>query len=264
MLKIHNRRIFCKLAEEKCVKRNKSKKLSSYIKNQYISTKVLQVLYCNLQDSILKYCQIKIIMFLFFIVSVYILKKYYPGLISVYNIYWLSSLKMNTRPQFLGCFVKCFYFVWSKLISACQKCVGDGASIAVPTWCTVSMAKVSIGIAIRWRVVGNVNVMAPTESRSIRGAAVYGISVITIQPCLRKFHRRQSWLVNQREKKCLGIISNLAAGTCWKNKRWKGWSDAQTSFKNSNTYRQENILILLIIINSLLSSKYIGLLKSVF
>ena len=47
------------------MKRNKSKKLSSYIKNQYISTKVVQVLYCNLQGSILKYFQIKIIMFLF-------------------------------------------------------------------------------------------------------------------------------------------------------------------------------------------------------
>ena len=154
--------------------------------------------------------------------------------------------------QFLGCFVKCFYFVWSKLISACQKCLGKGASIAIPSWCAVSPAKVGIGIATGWRVVDNVNVMAPTESRSIRRAVVNGISVRTILPCLRQFHRRPSWLVNQREKKCLGIISNMAAGTCWKNKRWKGWSDAQTSFKNSNSYRQENIPILLVIINFLL------------
>ena len=172
---------------------------------------------------------------------------------------------MNTMPQFLGCFVKCFYFVWSKSISACQKCPSESASIAVPTWCAVSIAKVGIGTATGWRVVDNVNVMAPTESRSIRRAVVYGLSVITIQPCLRQFHRRPSRLVNQREKKCLGIISSLAAaGTCWKNKRWKGWSDAQASFKNSNSYRQENILILLVIINSLLSSKDFSLLKSVF
>ena len=172
---------------------------------------------------------------------------------------------MNTMPQFLGCFVKCFYFVWSKSISACQKCPSESASIAVPTWCAVSIARVDIVTATGWRVVGNVNVMAPTESRSIRRAVVYGLSVITIQPCLRQFHRRPSWLVNQREKKCLGIISSLAAaGTCWKNKRWKGWSDAQASFKNSNSYRQENILILLVIINSLLSSKDFSLLKSVF
>ena len=128
-------------------------------------------------------------------------------------------------PQFLGCFVKCFYFVWSKLISACQKCLSEGASIAVPTWCAVIIAKVGIGTATRWRVVDNVNVMASTESRSVIIAVVYGVGiVITIQPCLRQFHRRPSWLVNQREKECLGIISILAAVTCWENKRWKGWS----------------------------------------
>ena len=148
------------------------------------------------------------------------------------NIYWLPR-KLNTMPQFLGCFVKCFYFVWSKIISACQKCLSEGASIAVPTWWAVLMAKIGIGTATRWRVVGNVNVMAPSENRSVRRAADgYGISVVTILPCLRQFHRRPSWLVNQREKKCLGIISILAATvTCWENKKWKGWSDAQTSLK---------------------------------
>ena len=127
-------------------------------------------------------------------------------------------------PQFLGCFIKCFYFVWSKIISACQKCIGKGASIAVPTWCAVSIARVCIGIATRWRVVVNENVKASTESRSIRRAVVYWIAaVITIHPCLSQFHRRPSWFVHQREKECLRIISILAAVTCWENKKWKRW-----------------------------------------
>ena len=84
-----------------------------------------------------------------------------------------------------------------------QECIGEGALIAVPTWCAVGMAKVSIGTATGRRVVGNVNVMASTESRSIIGAVVNGISVRTILPCLRQFHRRPSWLVNKRENKCL-------------------------------------------------------------
>ena len=128
--------------------------------------------------------------------------------------------------QFLGCFVKCFYFVWSKLISACQKCLGEGASKAVPTRCTVSITKVSIGIATGWRVVDNYNVIPSPEYRSIRRAVVYGVSVITctICSCLRQFHRCPSWFVSQRENECLGIISILAAGTCWENKKWKGWS----------------------------------------
>ena len=161
-------------------------------------------------------------MYFFFHCLVY--KKILSWLNQCY-IKWLSRLKLNTMPQFLGCFVKCFYFVWSKVISAYQKCVGEGASIAVPTWCAVIIAKVGIGTATRWRVVDNVNVMASTESRSVIIAVVYGVGiVITIQPCLRQFHRRPSWLVNQREKECLGIISILAAVTCWENKRWKGWS----------------------------------------
>ena len=158
-----------------------------------------------------------------FFIALFIKKKL--SWLNQCNINWLSSLKLNTMPQFLGCFVKCFHFVWSKLISACQKCLSEGASIAVPTWCAVIMAKVGIGIATRWRVVDNVNVMASTESRSIIIAVVYGVGiVITIPPCLRQFHRRPSWLVNQREKECLGIISILAAVTCWENKKWKGWS----------------------------------------
>ena len=122
-------------------------------------------------------------------------------------------------PQFLCCFVKCFYFVWSKSIRACQKSVGGAASIAVPTWWAVSLTKGGIGISIGWRVVGNMKIMASSESRSIRRAVAYGITVIAIH---RKFHRCQSWLVNQREKECLGIISILAAGTCWENNKWKG------------------------------------------
>ena len=145
--------------------------------------------------------------------------------------------------ELLGCFVKCFYFVWSKSISACQKCLGKGVSKAVPTWCAVSPVKVGIGTATGWRVVGNVNVMAPTESRSTRRAVVYWIAVITICPCLRQFQRCPSWLVYQREKECLGIIMILAAVACRENKKWKKMTNAQTSFKNSNSYRQENILI---------------------
>ena len=189
---------------------------------------MVQVLYCNLQASI-SIKQIK--MHFFFYCLVYIKNIYILSWLNQCNISWLSSLKLKTMPQFLGCLVKCFYFVWSKLISACQKCLGKGASIAVPTRCTVSITKVSIGIATGWRVVGNVNVMASSENRSARRAAdAYGISVRTILPCLRQFHRRPSWLVNQREKKCLGIISPPVA-SCWENKKWKGWSDAQTSLK---------------------------------
>ena len=126
------------------------------------------------------------------------------------------------RSYLLGCFVKCFYFVWSKRMSACRKCLGEGVSVVVPAWWAVLMAKIGIGIATRWRVVLNVNVIASSESRSIRRAVVYGISVRTILPCLRQFHRCPSWLVNQREKKCLGIISILAAAvTCWENKEKK-------------------------------------------
>ena len=124
-------------------------------------------------------------------------------------------------PQFLGCFVKCFHFVWCKIIitSSCQKCLGEGASVVVPARWVVSIAKVGMVTATGWRVVVHEKVMASSEHRSIIRAVVYGISVITILPCLRQFHRRPSWLVNQREKECLGIISILAAGTCWKNKK---------------------------------------------
>ena len=146
---------------------------------------------------------------------------YYPGLIQCNILNWLSSLKLNTMPQFLGCFVKCFYFVWSKLKSACQKCPDKGALMVVPAWWAVGIAKVGMGNASGWRVVGNVNVMPSSESRSIIRAVVYGFSVITILPCLRQFHRCQSWLVNQREKECLGIISILAATvTCWGKWKW--------------------------------------------
>ena len=127
--------------------------------------------------------------------------------------------------QFLGCFVKCFYFIWSKTIitSSCQKCPGEGAWVVIPARWAVSPAKVGIGIATGWRVVGNANVMASSESRSIIRAVVYGAEiVVTIFPCLRQSHRCPSWLVYQREKECLGTISILAAGTCWENNKWKG------------------------------------------
>ena len=158
-------------------------------------------------------------------------------------------------PQFLGCFVKCFHCVCSKSMSACQKSEGGGASIAVPTWWAVSVTKVSVGIAIGWRVVGNAKIMASSKSRSIRRAVVYGIPVISIR---RKFHRCQSWLVNQREKECLGIISILAAVTCWGNKKWKRKIRCTDFVKSSNLNRQKKILILLevIIIVRSLSAKY--------
>ena len=117
------------------------------------------------------------------------------------------------------------------MMSACQKCVGDGVSIAVPTWWAVSMTKVGTVTATRWRVVANVKVMASSKYRSIRRAVVYGVGIgITIHPsCLRQFHRCPSWLVNQREKKCLGIISiRAAAVTCWKNKKRKKLIEIQT------------------------------------
>ena len=154
-------------------------------------------------------------MYFFFHCLVY--KKILSWLNQCY-IKWLSRLNLNTMLQFLGCFVKCFYFVWSKLISACQKWPGKGA------WWAVSPAKVSIGTATGWRVVGNVNVRASTESRSIRRAVVQWIAVRTICPCLGQFHRCPSWIVHQREKECLGIITIvLAAVTCWENKKWKRW-----------------------------------------
>ena len=136
------------------------------------------------------------------------------------------KFEVEYDAQFLGCLVKCFYFIWSKMIitSSCQKCLGEGASIVVPARWAVSIAKVGIGTATGWRVVDNVNVMASSESRSTIRAFVFGISVTTMLPCLRQFHRCPSWLVNQREKKCLGIISVLAAGTFWENKKWKRWS----------------------------------------
>ena len=165
-------------------------------------------------------------MYFFFFIAWFIIKKYILSWLNQCNISWLSSLKLKTMPQFLGCLVKCFYFVWSKVISACQKCLGKGASIAVPTRCTVSVTKVRIGIATGWRVVVNVNVMASPEFWSTRQAVVYGVSVITctIWSCLRQFQGCPSRLVSQREKECLGIISILAAGTCWENKKWIGWS----------------------------------------
>ena len=119
------------------------------------------------------------------------------------------------------------------MMSACQKCVGEGVSIAVPTWWAVSMTKVGTVTATRWRVVANVNVMASSKYRSIRRAVVYGVGiVITVYPsCLRQFHRCPSWLINQREKKCLGIISIPVATvvvTCWDNKKRKKLIEIQT------------------------------------
>ena len=81
-------------------------------------------------------------------------------------------------------------------------------------------------------MIGNdVNVMfSSSKRRSIRPAIVYGLFVKTIFPCLRQFHRCPSWLVNQRENKCLGIISVLGATAvaCWENKKRKKKADRDT------------------------------------
>ena len=133
-------------------------------------------------------------------------------------------------PQ-LGCFVKRFYFIWCKMIRitlSLQECVGEGASIAVPAWWGVSRAKISIGTTTRWRVVGNINVMASTKSRSIRRAIIYGIPVISIRG---QFHRCSSWFINQREKKCRWIVSipEATAVTCTGKKEMKSKINAQAS-----------------------------------
>ena len=167
--------------------------------------------------------QIKMYFFFSLVYYIYIY-IYILSWLNQCNINWLPSLKLNTIQQFSGCFVKCFHFVWCKMIitSSCQKCPGEGAFIVVPAWWAVLPAKVGRGTSTGWRVVDNVKVMASTESRSIRGAVVYGISVMTIVPCLTQFQRRPSWLVNEREKECLGISSILATVTCWRNKKRKG------------------------------------------
>ena len=143
------------------------------------------------------------------------------------------------RGYLLGRFVKCFHFIWSKRIItfSCQKSPDEGVSHFVPAWWAVSNAKVAIGIATRWHVIGNdVNVMASSSKRrSIRPAVVYGLFVRTILPCLRQFHRCPSWLVNQREKKCLGIISvpGATAVTCRENKKKKADRDTDANVNSS-------------------------------
>ena len=84
------------------------------------------------------------------------------------------------------------------------------------------MAKV--GVAIATRILVNGNVVASTESRSIIRTVVYGVAIVVILPCLRQFQGRPPWLVNQREKECLGIISIpvATAVTCWENKKSEG------------------------------------------
>ena len=68
----------------------------------------------------------------------------------------------------LICFVKSFYFVWCEVISSYQECTGKGAAMAVPARWGVSVAKVAVGSAIGWRVVGNVSVTSSSEWRPIQ------------------------------------------------------------------------------------------------
>ena len=77
----------------------------------------------------------------------------------------------------------------------------------------------------------------------MRRAFEYRISVITILPCLRQLHRRPSWFVNQREKKCLGIILILAAGTrCEKIRKEKDYqyTDFVQKFEFTQTRKSDN------------------------
>ena len=150
-------------------------------------------------------------------------------------------------PQ-LGCFVKRFYFVWCKIIRtlSLQERVGKEVSKAVPAWWAVSIARISVGSPTGWRMVGNVNPIASTKSRSKRRAIVYGFFVISIR---RQFHRCPSWFVNQREKKCRWIVPiHATAVTCSEKKKWKARSISMPRLQQSLFIQfekwQENIYYL--------------------
>ena len=123
---------------------------------------------------------------------------------------------------FLVWLVKGFYFVWSEAVSSCQECFGEGAAVAVPTRCAVSMAKVAVWIATGWSGVQNLNVMSSTEYGSIQWTKTYGIcSARTIFSRLRQFNRCPSWLVHQWKQKGFGVVLILTAGICQREKKWK-------------------------------------------
>lgn len=122
-------------------------------------------------------------------------------------------------PQ-LGCFVKRFYFVWCKIIRtlSLQERVGKEVSKAVPAWWAVSIARISVGSPTGWRMVGNVNPIASTKSRSKRRAIVYGFFVISIR---RQFHRCPSWFVNQWKQKGFWVVLVPTSGIYKEKRNWK-------------------------------------------
>ena len=139
--------------------------------------------------------------------------------IETYNSY-LWYLKTVSWGQnsiaslcFLSCFVESFYFIRLEvMVTSCEECSCKVAAIAVPTGCCVGVSKVFVWIYFWWGVVRYVNVMTP-ESRSIRGAAVCGMSpLITILSCLSQFHWRPSWLVYQWKQESFRIVSITTTG----------------------------------------------------
>ena len=118
-----------------------------------------------------------------------------------------------------GCFVKCFYFVWSELVWSCQECLGEGAAVAVSSRWAVGMAKVAVRTGCGWGVAGNVNVMSCSECRPIWCATVNGIcSIWTIPPSLRQFNRCPSWFVNQWKQKGFWVVLVPPSGIYMKRK----------------------------------------------
>ena len=125
-----------------------------------------------------------------------------------------------------GCFVKCFYFVWSEIVWSCQERLGEGGAVAVSSRWAVGMAKVAVRIGIWWGVVGNVNVMSISKCRPIRWPAVYGIcSSWTVFPSLRQFNRCPSWLVYQWKQKGFWVV---LVPTSWIYEEKRNWK--QVSF----------------------------------
>ena len=121
-----------------------------------------------------------------------------------------------------GCFVKCFYFVWSEIVWSCQERLGEGGAVAVSSRWAVGMAKVAVRIGIWWGVVGNVNVMSISKCRPIRWPAVYGIcSSWTVFPSLRQFNRCPSWLVYQWKQKGFWVVLVPTSGIYEEKRNWK-------------------------------------------
>ena len=145
------------------------------------------------------------------------------GMVPLSNV-WINYLSLwkavswdtHSIPVFifLSCFIKCLHFVRLKVLGSCQECLGEGAAIAVPAWCTVGPAKVCVWIYVWWCVVGYVNVVSSSECRSIRWAAVYSIAVGTgtIVSWWWQFNRRPAWLVDEWKQKRFWIVVIVTTG----------------------------------------------------